>query len=277
MRYREPQRVIHELPWGGGPSRKVILRPFVAYAALLLTCSGCSGSADVEFMRKFQEAQTIFDQAQSPDDYLRSASLYQEILDARIESGALLYNQGNAFMRAGERGRAVACYRQAKRYRPRDPYLDANLKSALRSEEVKLRSSVLAQLLFWQDWISYPGKFQITLALGMVTFLFGIAALALPAWPWLARTAWTLLLVTLVMAASAGYDWYRFDMTEHGVVVADEALARKGDSDRYELAFTKPLPETTEFCVVERRSGWILARLAGNEEGWLKREDVVVY
>ena len=79
----------------------------------------------------FQAAQQAFDKAQTPDDFLRAASLYQEILDAGLVSGAVLYNQGNAFLRGGHRGRAIACYRQAQRYRPRDPWLDHNLRCAL--------------------------------------------------------------------------------------------------------------------------------------------------
>ena len=43
----------------------------------------------------------------------------------------MYYNLGNAYFRAGEYGRAIAAYRKAKPYRPRDPYLEANLRQAL--------------------------------------------------------------------------------------------------------------------------------------------------
>ena len=72
---------------------------------------------------------------------------------------AVLYNQGNAWMRAGATGRALAAYRQAQRYRPRDPYLAANLQNALaasgrnaaapnefRSRRVRLLLAKLAEL-----------------------------------------------------------------------------------------------------------------------------------
>ena len=57
--------------------------------------------------------------------------MYQAILDRGYVSGVVLYNQGNAFMRAGQRGRAVAAYRQARRYLGPDPFLEANLAYAL--------------------------------------------------------------------------------------------------------------------------------------------------
>ena len=102
-------------------------------ATVLLVASGCTAAPEAELVRKYQRALETFDQAAAPEDYLRSAALYQEIIDRGVVSGALLYNQGNAYMRAGQRGRAIACYRQAARYRPRDPQLQANLQLALGS------------------------------------------------------------------------------------------------------------------------------------------------
>ena len=52
-------------------------------------------------------------------------------LDRGQISGAVLYNQGNAFMQAGQRGRAIAAYRQARRYLGPDLFLEANLAYAL--------------------------------------------------------------------------------------------------------------------------------------------------
>ena len=85
----------------------------------------------------------------------------QEILDRGLLSGAVLYNQGNAFMRAGQRGRAIAAYRQARRYlgpirswRPIWP-TPWEISPARRRPLVE-------HLLFWQDWISYPAKFQLS-------------------------------------------------------------------------------------------------------------------
>src|SRR5690606_32912817 len=93
---------------------------------LCLALAGC-GQVEPETTRQFQQAEELFRSAQSPADYLRVAALYQEILDRGTVSGVVLYNQGNAFVKAGEPARAIAAYRQAQRYRPQDPYLAANL------------------------------------------------------------------------------------------------------------------------------------------------------
>ncbi len=243
----------------------------------LLPSAGCGRSADIEVARAFVEAQQTFDQAQSPEDFLRAAGLYQSILDRGVVSGAVLYNQGNAYMQAGQRGRAIAAYRRAQRYRPRDPYLDANLRYALGTENPGARRRPMIEyLLFWQNWLSYPEKFYLVGAAAALTFALAVAALF---WRrrWLARLAVAGLVLMLLPALSAAYDWYRYDHLVHGVVVRHEVIARKGNAASYQPAFTEPLAEGTEFRLVEDRGDWYLIRLAGGQEGWVEKEAVVSY
>jgi tetratricopeptide (TPR) repeat protein len=250
--------------------------PLAVATLLLLACPGCGHSVDLEAAATFQEAQNTFDQADSPDDFLRAAGLYQTILDRGIVSGAVLFNQGNAYMQADERGRAVAAYRRAKRYRPRDAYLDANLRYARGTENPAGRRPVIEYLLFWQEWLSYPEKFRLAGAAAYVTFALGLVALF-----WkrrlFSRLALAGLAMTLLFAFSAGYDWYRHDAIVHGVIVDDEVTARKGNATSYEPAFTEPLTESTEFRLVERRGDWLLIRLPAGQEGWVEQEAAVTY
>jgi len=230
-----------------------------------------------EFYSKFQAAQQAFDTASSSVDFLKAAALYQEILDAGVVSGVVLYNQGNAFMRGGYRGRAVACYLQAQRYRPRDPYLDANLLNALGERGPRTKSKpVIEYVLFWLDWISYPGKFELTTCAALATLALAVTSLfwRRPTFKYLAVVA---LGLTLVVALSAAYDWYRFSHLRHGVVIHDATIARKGNADSFEPAFTKPLTEATEFQLLEHRGAWLLIRLSGSQEGWIPRQAAVVF
>ena len=244
----------------------------------LFAAKGCAPRPDLEVSRKFQEAQSIFDNAQSPQDFMHAAAVYQEILDSGVKSGAVLFNQGNALMRAGQTGRAIAAYRQAQRFRPTDPYLEANLQYALGNvpEEAAPRRPLAQYVLFWQNWISYAGKFQLLAAVAGATFVLGCLGLfvqsRLPA-----RLAIAGLVATAILAFSAAYDWNRFDRTTHGVIVANDVIARKGNNQSYQPAFTKPLEDGAEFTVLEQRGDWLLIRLPGNQEGWIKRETAVIY
>lgn len=244
--------------------------------ATLLTAAGCGSSVDPAMYAKFQAAQDRFEQATDPTQFLQAAATYQEILDAGVVSGAVYYNQGNAFMRAGQRGRAIACYRQAKRHRPRDPYLDANLRYALGDGGESSSRPILEYILFWSRWVSYHGKFQLSLGCALLTFCVSVASLFVKP-QLLKRFAMLTLCLTIALVISAGYDWYRFSHLKHGVVIVDEVTARKGDSESYQPAFTKPLDEGTEFQVLAQRGGWIHLRLDGAQEGWVPSEDVTVY
>jgi hypothetical protein len=242
---------------------------------LLPVLSGCRHSADKELVQKSQAAQQLFDTAKNPGDYAKAATLDQEIIDRWGPSGAVFYNQGNSWMQAGERGRAVAAYRQAQCYSPRIPFLDANLASALGDAQAT-RRPILETILFWQNWLSYAEKFYLTAACAAVLFAIGVAMLFTSA-RWLRPVAWAVAVLTLVSAFSAGYDWHRFDAIQHGVTIQPQTIARKGNSATYEPAFTKPLGEATEFRLLERRGDWLLVRLADGNEAWIEDRAAAVY
>jgi tetratricopeptide (TPR) repeat protein len=259
-----------------GTAAKAILGFLLA--SLVPLADGCIAVPEGELVRKYQRALEAFDQASSPADYLRSAALYQEILDRGVVSGALLYNQGNALMRAGQRGRAVACYRQALAYRPRDPQLRANLQLALGpGVSMEPPRMLLDYVFFWQDWLSYPGKVQAAAGLASAAFALGILALFVPPRRWFRRAGWSVLALTAILAASAVYDWYRFEHIERGVVVQAEAVARKGNAESYDPAFTEPLKEGTEFRVLERRGTWLQIQLPNGIAGWVPQAAVTTF
>lgn len=243
----------------------------------LLTVAGCGQLPEADTARLVLRAEKAFAGAKTSEDFLRVAGLYQEFLDRGAVSGAAWYNQGNALLRAGQRGRAIAAYRQAMRYRPRDPYLEANLRFALGESPGSVRRRpVLEYVLFWQDWLSYPEKFLALFGAAVATFLVGVAGL-LTQRGGLARMAAAGLLIVLVLGLSAGYDWYRFECVAQGVIVQKQTVARKGNADSYEPALTGTLAEGAEFTLLERRGEWLLIRLAGGQEGWVPQQAATTY
>ena len=244
---------------------------------LLLACvTGCRRTLDPDSVATFEQAQQRFDAAKTPTDYLLAASLFQQLVDRGVKSGAVFYNQGNAYMRGGKRGQAIACYRQAKRYRPRDPQLEANLQTALENVPRTDSRPLIEYVLFWQNWLSYSGKFQLSIGVAILTFLLALVGLYFDSIHW-KRAAVGALAITVLLAGSAIYDWYRFAYQKHGVVTSPSVIARKGNAETYEPAFTSPLTEGTEFTVADQRGDWLLMRLSAGQEGWVRRSDVVTY
>mgnify|MGYP000920182306 FL=1 len=272
---RSPIRRNNSVGWVSGASwthRRPILCVLLAVAFF----SGCSRGLDYDSARIFQDAEKTFAAAKTPDDFLKAAAMYQAILDRGPVCGAVLYNQGNAFMQAGQRGRAIAAYRQAERYLGRDPFLEANLAYALGNQPAVRRRPLVEYLLFWQDWVSYPNKFFLAAAGVGLTFLLAVAALFVKR-RLLARLALAGAAVSLLLIFSAAYDWYRYEARVRGVIVQKQTVMRKGDAESYEPALTAPLAEGTEFTLVERRNDWLLIHLSGDQDGWVPDRAAVTY
>lgn len=245
-------------------------------ALLLITVCGCSSAVDESLARQFQSAEDSFAKASTEQEYLQAAGQYQQILDSGIQSGTVLYNQGNAFMKAGQPGRAIAAYLQAKRYRPADPLLDSNLRTALKQANVTNEDSIIDRLMFWQNWVSYRGKFALTtFLLAAVIACFLIAKFTKA--KWFKRPAFALLVLLLLSAGSTWWDWFRFDFQQHGVVIKSDVAARKGADSSYEPAFTQPLTEGTMFTVQEETESWTRVVIGDAGEAWLPNDSIVVY
>jgi hypothetical protein len=248
----------------------------IPFCLMLLFVSGCARSVEPQMAQKFQAAQTAFERAAQPEDFAKVALMYQEMIDDGTVSGAVFYNQGNAWMKAKQTGRAIAAYRQAERYIPRNPYLEANLQNALGSG-ASARWSVIETIVFWQNWLSYPEKFYCSACAAMLTFCFAVVALFSQRQRLWRRLILGGIVVTLVAVISTGYDWYRFDYIVHGVTTQADVVARKGNSESYEPALNEKMPEGTEFRLLEKRGDWLLIRLPGGQEGWIAEAAAVKY
>lgn len=246
---------------------------------LLAGLGGCSRATSLDHARRFQEAGERFLAAKTGTDFLQAAALYDSIRAEGVESGALFFNLGNCYLRAGQKGHAIAAYRQALRYRPTDPYLLSNLEQALSSDQRAMpRRRWFEHILFWQRWWSYPFKANLVTAMFAVTLvLAGLAQLLATARRALHRLALVSLLGTLVLAVSLALDYHQFERTRHGVVTVAEVIARKGNSQVYDPAFTQPLKEGAEFQVIDRQGDWLLIELQGAIRGWIPEADAVVY
>jgi tetratricopeptide (TPR) repeat protein len=223
--------------------------------------------------RTFIRALEVFDAAKGPKDYRESASLLESLLADGFRNGVVYYNLGNAYFRAGEYGRAIAAYRKAKTYRPRDPYLEANLQQALSTAPGHLPEpppSWWRHVLFWSGWLSFPEKVHTAFA-GFVLAALASCAAAPLRWP---RAYWIsagLVALAAVMSLDAGLDYADVAWSRHGVVTT-ETVARKGIGKDYEPAFDQPLKDGAEFTILSENGDWIFGHFEGIGDGWLRRE-----
>ena len=253
----------------------------LAFSVLLVTLlAACNERPGHDAAASFEAAGRQFLASENERDYLKAAQQYQALLDQGFESGALWFNLGNCFLKAGHSGRALAAYRQAQRFRPRDPYLAANLTQALtdRARLEEDQRALLEHILFWQRWLSTPQKAWLTLALATLAFLLAVTNLLISgrARGLLLRGAWLVILLSGVAGFSYAVDVYDQEFVEHGVLT-EAVVARKGASETYEPAFTEALEEGVEFDVVRRQGEWLLIELSSDLTGWVPAERAQTY
>jgi len=59
-----------------------------------------------------------------------------------------------------------------------------------------------------------------------------------------------------------------------GVVLAEEVVARKGDSATYQPSFKEPLHVGAEFRLIEDRGDWVHIELADGRRCWVPKKNV---
>jgi tetratricopeptide (TPR) repeat protein len=230
-----------------------------------------------ERQRTFVRALEVFDAAKTPEDYRAAASLLESLLADGFRNGAVHYNLGNAYFRAGDYGRAIAAYRRAKPFRPRDPYLEANLRQALSVAQGRLSeppASWWRHVLFWSGWLSFPEKSYVAFAGFALAALAACAAVLLRR-PRIYGMSAFLVIVAFVLSLDAGLAYAEVNAARHGVVT-HETIARKGIGKDYEPAFDQPLKDGAEFTVLSENGDWVFAHFEGIGDGWLRREHVVL-
>jgi hypothetical protein len=213
--------------------------------------------------RTFVRALEVFDAAKSPADYRASADLLESLPADGFRNGAVYYNLGNAYFRAGP-------------YRPRDPYLEANLRQAMSVAPGRLPEPPppwWSHVLFWSGWLSFPEKAYGTFTGFLLAALTACAGLLLrrPRAYWISGA---LVMIAVVLSLDAGLTYADVTGSRHGVVT-HETIARKGIGKDYEPAFDQPFKDGAEFTVLSENGDWIFGHFEGIGDGWLRREHVV--
>ena len=230
----------------------------------------------------FVEGNQLFRQAnelspQNPvaaeDLYRRAALRFERLVnEGGVQNGKLFYNIGNAYFRTNDIGRAILNYRKAGQYIPNDLNLQQNLNHArltrLDGFEETQEAKVLRTLLFWHYDFSTRLRSILFAVFSLVFWAAVSAGLFRPDWapkwlPAVSGVAGALFLGSLLAEA------YEKAGEVTGVVVSQQVIAHKGDSESYEPSFKDPLHAGTEFRVMENRGDWHQIELPDGRQCWI--------
>jgi hypothetical protein len=214
------------------------------------------------------------DPSQAVTAFERAIDRYSVLIDDGLANGPLLYDLGNAKVQAGQIGPAIATYLRASRLMPGDARLAENLAHARAQVRTHVRAggseAVLDRMLFWhRDW-SPTAKLV----------LFGLSWCAL--WGLLLVRCWrripgfrTSVAGAAVLSAALGASvlWpVLVGASPIGVLVQDNVIVRKGDSEAFEQRFEEPIHQGVEFRVLESRPQWLHIELPDGQDGWVPRD-----
>ena len=243
---------------------------------LLLTLSGCK--PDLETHEEFDRAVALYGEAENSDAtdgekalaFRQSAAVYEGLLAEGKENGAILYNLGCAYRSAGDNPRALAAWRRAESYIPRDGDLKAaiaGIKPAASGEKNGLLDTILFRQL-----IPRPAQERIFLALTLAAALLTAASFFAPGrhGKTLRRLAAGAFLISLLLFGSMALD--RCEQARRGIATA-EAELRKGSGTAYEQIGR--LRELDECQVLDSHRGWLRVRGPDGITGWVEAEKIL--
>lgn len=259
----------------GGSSETVLAAADVGSAS----AEAASADLALEPAELWVQANAAYDEGL----YGRAIALYERLVDEGMASGGLFYNLGNAYLRGGDLGRAIASYRRAQVFLPRDQDIEANLRFARSSTKDALAPPephpIVSTLFFWHHGMSRGELGTLFLILNLL--FWGVLGLRLyrPGSELLRWATFGLLLFLLGTGGSLLVHYLA--PTEVAVILPGEIEARSGTSPSDVVLFK--LQAGAEVRVVDRREGALRIALPRNGEpadgqgdGWISAADAAV-
>jgi tetratricopeptide (TPR) repeat protein len=242
----------------------------LAAAALL-----CCGTALVPELRAapspaaFEAANKLYYENKFPD----AIAAYRQILATGGDTTALRFNLGNAYFKAGQLGRAIASYRLAESWAPRDPDIRANLHFA--------RKQVTGSTWTWNRL----ERAVLKLTLDEWTLLFAalfwlcLILLALEQWkPELKRSTRSPLVAAAPLLLAIGLclaeSWNLGPSLQLAVVTVPDLSVRHAPIPESPQTFI--LHDGAEVRILGHRNDWLQIALNTGQVGWVHEDKVLV-
>lgn len=223
------------------------------------------------------DSAAVFDaaaRAYQTGKFREAATTYDALLTNGLATPAVLLNQGHAWFKAGELGRAIVRYRQAQSLEPRS----REIAMALAAARAKVPGAA-------------PAPFALgglTLGLGLLSprewcvvgvaliWLWGVVLGARELVPaWRGRTGALVWFLGAGVLVALGIVIVVTLRERQGgvVVVAREASVRFGPLEESQTAFA--LPDGAEAVIVDRKESWRQIRDRGGRTGWVAGSQIL--
>jgi hypothetical protein len=228
----------------------------------------------IEALAEFDEAQRIQPEqpARARQLFRSAAQRMQSVVSSGVENGRLEYNLGNAYLQAGDVGRAILHYRRAERLIPNDPLLKDNMSLARSRRLTSIAATSESELLRTALFVHYQTSVAQRSIAAITTYTaFWFLLIGWSLWPRrsLIAIASLSILLAATLAISATVSNWQDRHRPAGVVLSADVPVYKGPGPSYQRQFEQPLQPGVEFVLLEKRGDWWNVQLVDGKTGWL--------
>ena len=244
--------------------------PLVAAAVLLVLSFTWMGAARAdELTRLFEEANSSYESG----DYGAARSLYEQIVAAGYESGALWYNLGSAYYKLRDKGRAVLALERARRLLQRDEDVRFNLALANLLAKDRISSPPEWLLSRWRRALRERVAGDEVVRALLLIYTLGVFMII--ASLFVRRARWRRMVVWAVAATGVAFavvglfaiEVVTYEVTRHeAVLLADEVAVKSAPQDVGTDLFL--LHAGTKVELRSRQGDWVQIRLVDGKVGW---------
>lgn len=275
-------RVIESVRFGGRKIDEHGANTLFADLKKIIKVLGCFFVAGLIFLSapdvSYADVTTDFTQAMNyyrAEKFERSAQYFEKVANAPIRNAHLYYNIGNAWLKAGDLGKAVLWYERAKLIAPNDPDLVYNLKYAGSLVKDKKESTIdYLDLIFFWDKLLRVRTIQY-LAIAFSVLFFGWAATRVLQQQKIFSGTGLLLTVLLLMGIGiSAVSYYKQIYLKTAVVIAPETVVRSGSVAAATPLFN--LHAGTLVTVKDQRETAVKIEFSDDRIGWVSIGDVAI-
>lgn len=208
------------------------------------------------------------------ENYAEAAEAFRKAAEAGEPSAGLCYNLGNAYLKAGDLGRAILWYERGLKRDPTNPDLRFNREYAVsltRDEPVDSTPELVRILFFWKYRIAPRTAQWLALGFNAVFWLaLGVR--------WVRRrrlinpVTGVLLLLAVLFSGTALFNFWEARSRRAGVVLPEAVSVRSGLTDEATELFV--LHAGTKVRIERQRDGHLRVRYAEGKIGWVAEEAV---
>jgi len=207
--------------------------------------------------------------------FKEAATTFESLAAGPAKNPYLYYNTGNAYLKAGDLGRAVLWYERAKGLLPSDPDLAFNLDYAMGLVKDKNESSPEIQdVLFFWDRLFPARVIQGTAILFSFVFFSWASFRVVKNRKIFSGIGMILCVVFVLVTMMALVQYQQKAFNINAVIVQEEVFVRSGTTDTATKLFS--LHAGTKVRVEDQREGYLKIRFSKDRVGWVKTLDAEI-